>query len=287
MPELPEVETVRRGLEPAVTGKTITRVELHRPDLRFPFPVDFVARLEGRKVLGLRRRSKYILFDMSSAETLILHLGMSGRVTISTPDEHDDLEAFYQAKGISAKHEHVVFHLNDQMRISYFDPRRFGLMDLCKTDMASEHRLLKDIGIEPTGNRLSGAFLKERFQGKRTSAKAALLDQKIVAGLGNIYVCEALFRAGISPKKPIGGISQKRLNALATAMREVIREAIEKGGSSLKDFAQTDGTLGYFQTTFMVYDQEGMGCPKQDCPGRIKRIVQNGRSTFYCPRCQR
>jgi formamidopyrimidine-DNA glycosylase len=272
MPELPEVETVCQGLRPHMEGKRLTKVEVRRKDLRFPFPRGFAKRLEGAKVLSLTRRAKYILADLSTGETLIMHLGMSGRFTIDQTEE---------------KHEHVVFHMSGKRRIGYVDPRRFGMMDLITTNKVHEHKLFHKLGLEPLGNELCGVVLGALLKNKRTPIKAALLDQRLIAGLGNIYVCEALYRAGISPKRQAGTIPGKRAERLAPIIREVLSDAVAAGGSTLKDYAQVDGELGYFQHAFQVYGREGEPCVNKTCGRNIRRIVQSGRSTFYCSACQK
>jgi len=283
MPELPEVETVRRGLEPTMTGALIERAEINRPDLRWPFPPNMRERLEGQTVTLLRRRSKYILADLSGGETLLIHLGMSGRILISG----DPLGRFVNDHPAPAKHDHVVFHLSNGARITFNDPRRFGAMDLFETTRAEAHALLREIGPEPLGNAFNAPYLVAALAGRNTPMKAALLDQKIVAGLGNIYVCEALFRAGISPRRKAGNVSARRIAALVPVIRAVLGEAIEAGGSSLRDYRQADGELGYFQHRFDVYGREGAPCRTPGCTQQIRRIVQLGRSTFHCPACQR
>lgn len=283
MPELPEVETVRRGLAPAMEGAAIARARVNRPDLRWPFPERMAERLTGQQVLRLRRRSKYILADLSSGETLLIHLGMSGRMLVSG----DPLGRFVHDHPAPAKHDHVVLDMDNGARITFNDPRRFGAMDLLDTATADRHKLLAAIGPEPLGNDFSEAYLIEAFKGRMTPVKSALLDQHIVAGLGNIYVCEALFRAGIHPKRKAGQIAAPRVGALVPIIRQVLSEAIEAGGSSLRDFRQADGELGYFQHNFQVYGQEGQACTAPGCPSLVHRIVQSGRSTFYCPTCQR
>ncbi len=292
MPELPEVETVKRGLEPALVGQRITRVELRRADLRFPFPENFAARIEGSTVESLARRAKYILAHLSTGELLILHLGMTGRFTV-LGQRPQNLGAFYfetgSGEGADGPHDHVVFHLEGGTRIVYNDPRRFGMMDLATREEGQHHKLLKDIGIEPLGNELSGAFLAEAFCGKQAPLKAALLDQSIIAGLGNIYVCEALHRARLSPTRKAGSLVKAKshdpkLDHLARHIREILHEAIIAGGSTLQDYQQVTGEKGSFQQRFLVYDREGEAC---NCGTTIKRIVQSGRSTFFCPRCQR
>jgi formamidopyrimidine-DNA glycosylase len=292
MPELPEVETVRRGLLPVLEGAEIARVEQRRADLRFPFPEGFAERLAGRRVAALRRRAKYLLAELDDGTTLLMHLGMSGsfRVEAGAPLASD---SFYYDRGKDAAHDHVVLHLSGGRRIVYNDPRRFGFMLLVAPDEAETHPLLAGLGLEPTGNTLAAGALAHRFAGRAAPLKAALIDQSVIAGLGNIYVCEALWRAGLSPRRAAGtlvradGSPTRRLARLVEAVRAVIAEAIEAGGSSLRDYVQADGSLGYFQHRFAVYDREHEPCPKPGCRGVIRRIVQSGRSTFYCPKCQR
>lgn len=283
MPELPEVETVRRGLEPVMAGQVIVRAEVRRPDLRWPFPDRMAERLSGQRVERLRRRSKYILVDLSSGETLIIHLGMSGRMLISG----QMLGVFVQEHPAPEKHDHVVLNMDNGTRVTFNDARRFGAMDLTPTDQTESHWLLSGIGPEPLGNTFDEDYLLARFAGRNTPVKSALLDQRIVAGLGNIYVCEVLHRAGISPKRKAGQISAPLVHSLVPIIRQVLAEAIEAGGSSLRDHRQTSGELGYFQHTFRVYDREGQPCMTPGCTGRITRIVQSGRSSFYCSQCQR
>jgi formamidopyrimidine-DNA glycosylase len=283
MPELPEVETVRRGLEPAMTGHVIAHADIRRPDLRWPFPAGMAARLTGQRVLQLRRRSKYILADLSSSETLLIHLGMSGRMLISgaTPG------AFHHEVKSPEKHDHVILTMDDGVRVTFNDARRFGAMDLVATAAADQHPLLAALGPEPLGNAFSEDYLVARLKGRDTPIKSALLDQKIVAGLGNIYVCEVLFRAGIHPARKAGRISAVRAAGLVPIIRQVLTEAIDAGGSSLRDYRQTDGELGYFQHRFSVYDREKAPCLTPGCTGTIARIVQSGRSSFFCSHCQR
>ncbi len=283
MPELPEVETVRRGLLPVMEGQVIARAEVNRPDLRWPFPEQMAQRLTGTRVKALRRRSKYILADLSSGETLIVHLGMSGRMLISGAV----VGHFHNDPPATAKHDHVVLTMHDGRRITFNDARRFGAMDLTQTTIAESHRLLAGLGPEPLGNEFSDSYLAGRLQGRLTPIKSALLDQRIVAGLGNIYVSEVLHRAALSPARLAGSVSRAELATLVQIIREVLREAIEAGGSSLRDYRQTDGELGYFQHSFRVYDREGAPCPAHGCSGSIARLVQAGRSSFFCPTCQR
>lgn len=283
MPELPEVETVRRGLVPVMEGRVITAADIRRPDLRWPFPEHMGERLTGARVDRLRRRSKYLLADLDTGETLIVHLGMSGRILISG----DQVGAFHHPHPAPEKHDHVVFDIDGGARVTFNDARRFGAMDLAPTDAVDAHWLLATLGPEPLGNQFDEDYLVARFQGRMTPVKAALLDQRVVAGLGNIYVCEALHRTGLSPRRKAGRIAEPRVRALVPAIRAVLSDAIEAGGSSLRDYRQADGELGYFQHSFRVYGREGAACPTPGCDGTVARIVQSGRSTFYCPRCQR
>jgi formamidopyrimidine-DNA glycosylase len=297
MPELPEVETVMRGLESVLTGQRISKVRLARGNLRFPFPPDFAARIEGRLVLRLKRRAKYILAFLEGGEVLILHLGMSGRFTIiDAKGRMSGLGEFYDEsmapEGGSGPHDHVIFTREDGLRVIYTDPRRFGLMDLVGETGLAAHKLLAAIGVEPLGNEFDARYLANAFRGKKAPLKAALLDQTLIAGLGNIYVCEALHRAGLSPKRRAGSLVKKnsydpRLEDLVRHIRAVLLEAIAAGGSTLRDFIQPKGDKGSFQQVFSVYDREGERCLKRRCGGTIKRIVQSGRSTFYCPKCQK
>ena len=283
MPELPEVETVRRGLSPVLEGAVIARAEVNRPDLRWPLPDRMADRLTGRTVTALRRRSKYILADLDSGETLLVHLGMSGRMLISGAQ----LGSFYHDHPAPQKHDHVVLHMGNGARVTFNDARRFGAMDLMPTDRAADHLLLKDLGPEPFGNDFNEPYLAGRLKGRKTPIKAALLDQRIVAGLGNIYVAETLFRAGISPLRLAGDLTEPQAHALVPVIREVLAEAIEAGGSSLRDFRQANGELGYFSKHFQVYDREGDPCETPGCTGTVTRTVQSGRSSFWCPSCQR
>ena len=287
MPELPEVETVRRGLAPVLEGAVIARAQVNRPDLRWPFPERMAERLTGQRVERLRRRSKYILADLSSGETLIVHLGMSGRMIVSGGGARQVPGVFFHEHPAPEKHDHVVLDTDTGMRVTFNDARRFGAMDLVATDRAEAHWLLAGLGPEPLGNAFSDDHLARAFEGRRTPVKAALLDQRIVAGLGNIYVCEALFRAGISPLRHAGRIGRPRITRLVSDIREVLAEAIEAGGSSLRDYRQADGDLGYFQHNFRVYGREGEPCTTPGCGGIVRRKVQSGRSSFYCPECQR
>lgn len=283
MPELPEVETVRQGLVPAMEGQKILHADVRRPDLRWPFPSKMAERLSGQTVLRLRRRSKYILADLSTGETLLIHLGMSGRMQISG----DPAATFHREHPQVEKHNHVVFEMANGTRITFNDARRFGAMDLFTTSEEETHWLLDKLGPEPLGNGFDAEYLAAQLKPKRSPIKSVLLDQRVVAGLGNIYVCEVLHRTGISPKRLASKISSARVEALVPAIRDVLNEAIAAGGSSLRDHRQADGELGYFQHKFAVYDREGEVCQKADCTGRICRIVQSGRSSFYCNTCQR
>ncbi|MEO0982278.1 MAG: bifunctional DNA-formamidopyrimidine glycosylase/DNA-(apurinic or apyrimidinic site) lyase [Pseudomonadota bacterium] len=281
MPELPEVETVRRGLAPAMEGRRILSAEVRRPDLRFPFPERFAERLTGTKLARLNRKAKFLLAELGSGEALIMHLGMSGRFTLSG----GEVGAFVHDTGGDPKHDHVVFHMEGGATVTFNDPRRFGFMELWPLDDLAAYPRLKDLGPEPLSNGFSEAYLNQALAGKSAPIKAALLDQSVVAGLGNIYVCEALYRARISPKRLARSVPGARAARLAPAINAVIADAIEAGGSTLRDFAAADGALGYFQHAFQVYDREGEPCSA--CGGPIRRIVQSGRSTFYCPACQR
>ena len=291
MPELPEVETVMRGLSAALTGRTILQALVRRPNLRFPFPARFAARLAGQRFQGFTRRAKYILAELASGEVLLIHLGMSGRISIvPAAGRMASLGEFYDDQPASAgegAHDHVVLELDDGARMIYTDPRRFGAMDLFPAGHTAEHRLLANIGVEPLGNGFHAAFLSQEFAGKKAPIKAALLDQSIIAGLGNIYVCEALHRAGIAPETPAGAIKSARLEALVRHIRDILDEAIRAGGSTLRDHAQTDGSAGAFQQRFLVYDREGEPCARAGCKGVVARLVQSNRSTFHCPKCQR
>ncbi len=283
MPELPEVETVRRGLEPVMTGQRIVRADIRRPDLRWPFPDRMSERLTGARVDALRRRSKYILADLDTGETLLIHLGMSGRMLIGGTAPG----VFAHDRPAPEQHDHVVLDMGGGARITFNDARRFGAMDLAPTPTVADHPLLASLGPEPLGNAFDETYLVSRFRHRRTPVKAALLDQRIVAGLGNIYVCEALWRTGIHPARQAGRIAAHRVASLVPAIRDVLAEAIEAGGSSLRDYRQADGELGYFQHSFAAYGREGAACRKDGCSGEIRRIVQSGRSSFYCGSCQR
>jgi len=289
MPELPEVETVRLGLQPVLEGFRLTDVQTRRGDLRVPFPKDFVARTKGREVKQLRRRAKYILADLDSGETLVIHLGMSGRMSVYAEGKQRRIGSYVYDKAPegagNGKHDHVVFETDAPARIIFNDHRRFGLMALVDTERLEEDKLFKDIGIEPLSEKFNTAYLAKVLEGKKTPIKSALLDQRLVAGLGNIYVCEALFRAGISPKRLAGSLKKERIGPLVAAIKKVLKDAIAAGGSTLRDHAQATGDPGNFQHHFLVYGREGLKC-KNNCPGTVKRIVQAGRSTFYCPKCQ-
>ena len=292
MPELPEVETVRRGLQPVFEGARIAEVEQRRPNLRYPFPADFAARLRGRTVVALARRAKYLLLHLDADPVLICHLGMSGSFRIHSEGSESVPGDFHYARSKDEAHDHAVFHLEGaggaRHRVVFNDPRRFGFMLFAEAAALDVHPSLAGLGVEPTGNALDGPLLSALLAGRRTPIKAALLDQKLVAGLGNIYVCEALWRAGIAPTREARAVAADAAlcAVLAHAIRAVIAEAIQAGGSSLRDHIRTDGSLGYFQHSFSVYDREGCPCPKAGCGGTVARIVQSGRSTFYCPSCQ-
>jgi formamidopyrimidine-DNA glycosylase len=289
MPELPEVETVMRGLVPVMMGQKIRYADIRRPDLRWPFPENMSLRLTGTTITRLHRRSKYILCDLDSGETLLIHLGMSGRMTIShAGNESEDLLGNFQYKpSTPAKHDHVILDMLDGARISFNDARRFGAMDLIDTKNLFDHKLIKSLGPEPLGNKFNTPYLHSKLKGKAAPIKSALLDQRIVSGLGNIYVCESLWRAGINPKRLSGKVSRKKIDVLVPIIRDVLREAIYAGGSSLKDHRQTNGDLGYFQHSFAVYGREGKKCNSANCSELVKRIIQSGRSSFYCAKCQK
>jgi formamidopyrimidine-DNA glycosylase len=295
MPELPEVETVMRGLTPVLLGRRIEKAETRRDGLRFPFPDDFAGRLTGRQITGLTRRAKYILIALDDGSTLLVHLGMTGRFTVLGVQTKPLGEFYHKSEaadtGIGA-HDHVVLSLDDGTRVIYTDPRRFGIMDILLDDERATHKLLKGIGVEPLGNEFSGEYLAHKFASKSAPLKAALLDQRIIAGLGNIYVSEALHRSGLSPKRKAGTLVRKkaadaRLEILVRHVRGILNEAILAGGSTLQDFAGADGSAGEYQQRFAVYDREGEACQRPGCGGTIRRIVQSGRSTFYCPTCQK
>jgi formamidopyrimidine-DNA glycosylase len=286
MPELPEVETVRGGLAPVLEGARLARVEARRPDLRFPLPKDFVQLLTGARIERLSRRAKYLLATLDREDTLVMHLGMTGRFEIARPEGTVRPGEFLYAKDPDPKHAHVVFETEAGARVTYYDPRRFGYMMLVNTATLELHPWFAGLGPEPLSDDFDADHLKAAFAGRRQGPKTLLLDQRIVAGLGNIYVCEALHRARISPTKPAGRLSKPRLAGLVAAVRAVLEEAIAAGGSSISDYAGADGALGYFQHRFRVYDREGRPCPNAGCKGTIRRRVQAGRSTFYCPTCQ-
>jgi formamidopyrimidine-DNA glycosylase len=297
MPELPEVETVRRGLAPFMEGATIAAVSARKGGLRFPFPDRFEARLLGRTIVSLARRAKYLLADLDDGEVLTMHLGMSGSFRVLFEQAETAPGDFHHERSRQSAHDHVVLDLrtrsDEPVRVVYNDPRRFGYMDLVRRDALSGHPHFAGLGVEPTGNELDGAALARLFRGKAAPLKAALLDQRLIAGLGNIYVCEALWQARLSPLRAAGSIAgardkgSVRSQRLAGAIRDVIARAIEAGGSTLRDHRLADGSLGYFQHSFRVYDREGQPCPTPACRGVVNRIVQSGRSTFFCPICQR
>jgi formamidopyrimidine-DNA glycosylase len=304
MPELPEVETVRRGLEAAMDGERITRVEVRRPDLRWPLAKDFAQRLQGQRVTGVGRRAKYLLVDVSSGDVLVMHLGMSGSFQVFVGREKrqekrqaeradKQLGVYYHERSNHLAHDHVVFHLESGTTVTFNDPRRFGSMKLVARARLDHEPLLRGLGPEPLGNAFDAAMLASACRGKKTSLKAALLDQRVVAGLGNIYVCEALHRAHLSPKRRASTLAERngapneRALRLVDGIKAVLTQAIKDGGSSLRDHRLTDGELGMFQHHFRVYDRGGEPCRTANCRGTVKRIVQNGRSTFYCPVCQK
>jgi formamidopyrimidine-DNA glycosylase len=299
MPELPEVETVRRGLQPVMEGAKILKAEARRKDLRFPFQKDFVARLEGQTVTGLGRRAKYLLADLSSGDVLLMHLGMSGSFRVVANGSDTAPGKFHHPRSEDRAHDHVVFHMSSGAAVVFNDPRRFGYMKIFARDRIDDEPLLQGLGPEPLGNEFDAAMLARACANKKTSLKAALLDQRVVAGLGNIYVCEALFRAHLSPRRlaatlatkkskgTAGGEPTDHAKRLVGAIHAVLNQAIKAGGSSLRDHRQTSGELGYFQHAFQVYDREGEKCQSPGCGGIVKRFTQNGRSTFWCPKCQR
>ncbi|TGT72187.1 MULTISPECIES: bifunctional DNA-formamidopyrimidine glycosylase/DNA-(apurinic or apyrimidinic site) lyase [unclassified Mesorhizobium] len=296
MPELPEVETVRRGLQPVLEGARLVKVEARRPDLRFPFPERFSGRLTGKTVTALGRRAKYLTMHIEDGPVLICHLGMSGSFRVETAGSSDIPGSFHHERSKNAAHDHVVFDVLSpqgvRSSVIFNDPRRFGFM-LFAEGAPDTHPMLAGLGVEPTGNALDGPLLASLLKDRRSPLKAALLDQRLIAGLGNIYVAEALWRAGLSPLREAGTIAgsakkaKEQSGRLAEAIRAVIADAIAAGGSSLRDYVQADGSLGYFQHSFAVYDREGEPCQKPGCRGHVERIVQSGRSTFYCRTCQR
>jgi len=287
MPELPEVETVRRGLQPVLEGARLTRVEARRPDLRFPLPDGFVQRLTGATVLRLERRAKYLLAPLDRGDTLVMHLGMTGRFEIQKGGDAFQLGDFVEVVIPDPKHAHIVFQTDAGATVTYYDPRRFGFMDLIATDRLTEHPWFASMGPEPLGPDLTPEYLAQAFKGRKQSPKTLLLDQRVVAGLGNIYVCEALHRAHISPLKPAGKIAKAKFPMLVQVIKDVLEEAVQVGGSTLRDFKAADGALGYFQHNFRAYGREGQPCPTPGCGGTIERIVQGGRSTFFCATCQK
>ena len=287
MPELPEVETVRRGLAPVLEGARLSRVEARRPDLRFPLPEGFVQRLTGARITGLERRAKYLLARLDRDETLVMHLGMTGRFEIEGAEKKTRPGEFALAAPADPKHAHVVFHTEAGPVVTYFDPRRFGYMDLIETELLGAHPWFAGLGPEPLGPDFDAAHLLAELAGRRQAIKTLLLDQRIVAGLGNIYVCEALWRARISPLKAAGEIRPAPLKTLVAAVRQVLEEAIEAGGSTLRDYASAEGALGYFQHSFAAYGREGEACRTPRCNGVVERTVQGGRSTFFCATCQK
>jgi formamidopyrimidine-DNA glycosylase len=301
MPELPEVETVRRGLQPVMEGSKIVTAEVRRKDLRFAFQKDFVARLTGQTVTGLGRRAKYLLADLASGDVLLMHLGMSGSFRVIKDDERNAPGQFHHPRNEDRAHDHVVFHMSSGAAVVFNDPRRFGYMKIIARGAIDDEPLLKGLGPEPLGNEFDAKMLARSCANRKTSLKAALLDQRVVAGLGNIYVCEALYRSQLSPRRlaatlaskagprkgVAGGEPTDHAKRLVTAIHAVLNQAIKAGGSSLRDHRQTDGELGYFQHSFQVYDRESEKCQTAGCGGIVRRFTQNGRSTFWCPKCQK
>ena len=293
MPELPEVETVRRGLQPVMEGRIIRQVELRRGDLRFPLQKDFVARLEGQKVIGLGRRAKYLLADLASGDVLLMHLGMSGSFRVTQDQGERTPGEFHYPRSEDRTHDHVVFHMASGAVIAFNDPRRFGYMKIVPRSELAIEPLLRGLGPEPLGNEFDADMLARACHNKKTSLKAALLDQRVVAGLGNIYVCEALYRAHLSPRRLAATLATRtgettdHARRLVEEIHTVLNQAIGAGGSSLRDHRQTSGELGYFQHSFQVYDREGEKCQTRRCVGTVRRFTQNGRSTFWCPKCQK
>jgi formamidopyrimidine-DNA glycosylase len=293
MPELPEVETVRRGLQPVMEGAKIVKTEARRKDLRFPFQKDFVARLTGQTVTGLGRRAKYLLADLGSGDVLLMHLGMSGSFRVVKDDERNAPGKFHHPRNEDRAHDHVVFQMSSGVSVIFNDPRRFGYMKIIARKALGDEPLLKGLGPEPLGNEFDAKMLAQSCANKKTSLKAALLDQRVVAGLGNIYVCEALYRSQLSPRRLAATLATKKgeptdhARRLVNAIHAVLNQAIKAGGSSLRDHRQTTGELGYFQHSFQVYDREGENCQTAGCNGTVRRFTQNGRSTFWCPKCQK
>jgi len=293
MPELPEVETVRRGLQPAMEGAKILKAEARRKDLRFPFQRDFITRLEGQTVTGLGRRAKYLMADLTSGDVLLMHLGMSGSFRVLTDNDKTTPGHFHHPRGEDRAHDHVIFHMSSGAAIIFNDPRRFGYMKIIARDALEDEPLLRGLGPEPLGNEFDAKMLARSCAGKKTSLKAALLDQRVVAGLGNIYVCEALYRAHLSPRRSAAMLANRKgeptdhARRLVDAIHSVLNQAIKAGGSSISDHRLTNGELGYFQHSFQVYDREGEKCRTAGCGGIVRRFTQNGRSTFWCPKCQK
>jgi formamidopyrimidine-DNA glycosylase len=293
MPELPEVETVRRGLQPAMEGSKIVKAEARRKDLRFPFQKDFIERLQGQTVTGLGRRAKYLMADLGSGDVLLMHLGMSGSFRVIKDEAAKAPGQFHHPRNEDRAHDHVVFHMSSGHAVIFNDPRRFGYMKIIARDALEDEPLLNGLGPEPLGNEFDAAMLAHSCAGKKSNLKAALLDQRVVAGLGNIYVCEALFRSHLSPKRLASTLADKKqqptdhAKRLVASIHAVLNQAIKAGGSSLRDHRQTSGELGYFQHSFQVYDREGEKCQTSGCGGIVRRFTQNGRSTFWCPKCQK
>src|SRR6202161_4201158 len=293
MPELPEVETVRRGLQPVMEGSKIVKAETRRKNLRFPFQKDFIKRLEGQTVTGLGRRAKYLMADLTSGDVLLMHLGMSGAFRVVEDEAAKTPGQFHHPRSDDRAHDHVVFHMSSGSAVIFNDPRRFGYMKVIARKALEDEPLLKGLGPEPLGNEFDAEMLAHSCANKKTGLKAALLDQRVVAGLGNIYVCEALYRSHLSPRRLAATLATKKgeptdhAKRLVEAIHTVLNAAIKAGGSSLRDHRQTTGELGYFQHSFQVYDREGEKCHSPGCDGIVRRFTQNGRSTFWCPKCQK
>jgi formamidopyrimidine-DNA glycosylase len=293
MPELPEVETVRRGLAPILVGSYVAAIEMRRPDLRFPLPERFRERLVGQEIVGLDRRAKYLVAELSGGEDLVMHLGMTGRFTIVRHGRRETPGDYAHETGLDPVHDHVVLHLADGTRIVYNDPRRFGFMVMMPRAERLGHALFRGLGAEPLGSELTAEYLASRADGKKVNLKSFRMDQRVIAGLGNIYVSESLFRAGLSPNRRAQSLADRRgipsegARRLVPAIRQVLQQAIEAGGSTLRDYRHADGTSGAFQDEFAVYDRAGLVCVRDGCGGTIRRTVHAGRASFYCPRCQR
>lgn len=292
MPELPEVETVRRGLAPVLVGSRVARIDARRPDLRFPLPERFGERLAGQDIVGLERRAKYLIATLSSGEDLVMHLGMTGRFSVVHKDFIHRPGEYIHETGPDPAHDHVVLHLSDGTQVIYNDPRRFGFMVMMPHAERPEHALFRKLGAEPLSDELTADYLVRRALGKKVNLKAFLMDQHVVAGLGNIYVSEALFQAGLSPDRVASTLANRRggvekAEKLVASIKDVLQRAIQAGGSTLRDYRNADGKKGAFQERFSVYDREGAACLTPGCRGEIRRAVHAGRATFFCRRCQR